>query len=218
MKAKSNLLVSLFAFSAVILFSSCEKETSAPDPSYTGPVEQFVAGYLKADPSISISQTSTVDMPFEYGFVFRTFKRGYISALGVRMPVVGAKYTVSLWDYSSKQLLRQYQVVNSSTTGFSYIDLEAINATVDITDTLKQYVASVFIKAEGQAQPWPYYYMLKPSGTGSAANFIPFVQGSLICVGTQFTRTPVPAYPDQQNLHLDIMNGLCDINFRATEK
>jgi len=218
MKIISFAAQALLIIITTALFTSCEKQTVIPYPHYTGPVEQFVAGYLNADPSISINQSNTVDMPFEFGFVFRSSKKGYISGLGVRMPLVGGKYTVSLWDQSNKQLLRQYQVVNSSTTGFSYVDMEAIGQTVDITDTMKKYVASVFIKAEGQAQPWPSFYLLKPGGTGSALNFIPFSKGSINCLGTQFTRTPAPAFPDQESLHYDIMNGLCDVSFRATEK
>jgi len=207
----------IFAASVLLFFcTACKKQTSIAKP-YVGPLEQFVAGYMAANPSITIGTSNSIDLPQEEGIVFQSAKKGYISALGVRMPVAGGVYTVSLWDYDTKQLLKQYQVTNTVNTGFNYIDMEAKGEIVEIPAN-KKYVASVFVKASGQSQPWPYYNIIKPDGTGSAATFIPFTQGSLTCLGTQTGRNSVPSFPDQQVLHFDIMDGLCDVNFKATEK
>ncbi|MBI3719218.1 MAG: DUF4082 domain-containing protein [Sphingobacteriales bacterium] len=211
MKTKFLLLPLLFALS----FTSCKKDKVKALPYY-GPLERLVADYIAANPSVTINTTTTIDLPLEYGIVFQSSKKGIITGLGVRMPLAGEKYTVSLWDYDTKQLLKQYEVNNIITSGFNYIDMEVRSETIAIAAN-KKYVASVFVKAAGQPQPWPYYYMLKP-GAGSALNYIPFTRGSLTCVGTQFTRNATPSFPDQQVLHADIMNGLCDISFKATEK
>ena len=199
-----------------IFFCSCKKNSVIAKP-YVGQLEQFVAAYIAANPSITFNTTTTTDIPLEYGTVFQSSKKGIITALGVRMPLAGGVYTVSLWDYDTKQLIKQYQVTNTISTGFNYIDMEAKSETVSIPAN-KKYVVSVFVKAAGQAQPWPYYYILKPGAAGSAESFIPFTQGSLTCTGTQFYRNATPSFPDQPVLHADIMNGLPDVNFKATEK
>lgn len=210
---KKTFFLSMLLFNLMTV--SCKKD-KVKAPPYYGPLEQLVAGYITTNPSVTILSDSARDLPVENGIVFQSSKKGIITGLGVRMPMAGKIYTVSLWDYDTKQLLKQYDVTNVITSGFNYIDMEVKSETIAITAN-KKYVASVFVKASGQPQPWPYYYMVK-SGIGSALNYIPFTQGSLTCVGTQFTRNATPSFPDQQVLHADIMNGLCDISFKATEK
>lgn len=206
----------IFVFFTGIMMVSCNKE-KVKAKAYEGPPEQFIAGYIQANASIFINTSSTSDLPLEYGIIFQSAKKGIITAMGIRMPVAGAKYTISLWEHETKQLLKQYKLVNAVSNGFNYMDMEAISETVGIAAN-KKYVISVFVQAEGQTQPWPYYFMIKPSGAGAAENFIPFTQGSLTCAGTLYTRYNTPSFPDQPVLHNDIINGLCDIIFRATEK
>jgi hypothetical protein len=145
---------------------------------YYGPQEELVQTFIRNNSMITVNQDSASDMPREEGFVFTSSKNGLITALGANMPYVGGTYTVSLWDYDTKQMLKQYPVtIPTMGFGFTYVDMEAKSETVPIVAN-KKYVVSVFIKTIG-LEKWPYYYLLMKGGNNSAVNFLPFTQGSL---------------------------------------
>ena len=213
MKKTIQLFTGLFFISLLLLLfaTSCKKNIN--QLSLTGPVEKLVSGYIKANPSVIIKVDTIKEIPYELGFVFQSSRKGFISGLGIRMPVAGSIYTVSLWDYDTRQLLRQYQLLDSFTNRFTFIDMEVLNETVAIPAG-KKYVASIFTKATGQSE-WSYYYMLQPGKAGAAISFIPFTQGSLTCVAIQSALSFTPVFPDQTSLHTDILNGFCDVAFRS---
>lgn len=184
---------------------------------YYGPLEELVQTFIRNNSQVTVNTDTAYGMPREEGFVFQSAKNGLITALGVNLPYVGGTYTVSLWDYDTKQLLRQYPVtVMNKGFGFAYVDMEAKSEAVAIVAN-KKYVVSVFIKASGPDK-WPYYYLLQSGGNNTAIPFLPFTQGSLTLLNGQSMITSTPAFPENKVYHMDILNGLCDVGFKATEK
>ncbi|HEY6064480.1 MAG TPA: DUF4082 domain-containing protein, partial [Chitinophagaceae bacterium] len=197
--------------------SSSPANQTVKQKPYYGPLEQLVETFIRNNPDVRVKTDTASDMPREEGFVFQSSKNGLITSLGVNLPYVGGTYTVSLWDYDTRQLLKQYPVtVTTMGFGFAYVDMEAISETVPIVAN-KKYIVSVFIKTNGLAR-WPFYYLLKSDSNNTAVPFLPFTQGSLTLLNGQTLLTSSPAFPANQVYHMDILNGLCDIGFKATEK
>jgi len=196
--------------------SSQANQTVKQKPYY-GPQEELVQTFIRNNSMVTVNEDTASEMPREEGFVFQSSKNGLITALGVNMPYVSGTYTVSLWDYDTRQLLKQYPIsIAIKGFGFAYVDLEAISETIPIVAD-KKYVVSVFIKTIG-LEKWPYYYLLMKGGNNSAVNFLPFTQGSLTLLNGQTLLTSSPAFPENMVYHMDILNGLCDVGFKATEK
>jgi Domain of unknown function (DUF4082) len=196
--------------------SSAARQTVKQMPYY-GPVENLVQTFIRNNSIVTVNTDTAIGMPREEGFVFQSSKNGLITALGINIPYVSGTYTVSLWDYDTKQLLKQYPAtITTMGFGFTYIDLEAKSECVPIIAN-KKYVVSVFIKTEGLSK-WPYYYLLKSGGNKTALPFLPFTIGSLTLLNGQTLLTDAPAFPENPVYHMDILNGLCDVGFKATEK
>jgi hypothetical protein len=197
--------------------SSLPANQTVKQKPYYGPSEQLVETFIRNNPDVRVKTDTASEMPREEGFVFQSSKNGLITSLGVNLPYAGGTYTVSLWDYDSRQLLKQYPVTVTTTGfGFAYVDMEAISESVPIIAN-KKYVVSVFIKTDGSSK-WPYYYLLRSGVNNTAVPFLPFTQGSLTLLNGQTILTSSPAFPVNQVYHMDILNGLCDIGFKATEK
>lgn len=186
---------------------------------YYGSEETLLGKFWGNNPRLSFNVENATDIPSELGYVFTAAKNGIITQLGVRMPretLAGPviSYIASLWDYDTKQLIKQAQVdVTDIRLTFKTLD-EDVHIAAN-----KKYVISVFIKPVNSTQTkWPYYTMIKPGGYNSAVNFIPFTTGNLTFVNTQFTSSTSPAFPGTMGYHMDIASGLCDLVFKATEK
>lgn len=184
---------------------------------YYGPVESLVETFIRTGPSVLVKTDTASEMPREEGFVFTSSRKGLITGLGVNLPYAGGVYTVSLWEYDTKKLLKQLPVtIAVAGYGFAFADLEAKSESVPV-EANKKYVVSVFIK-ENSLHRWPYYYLLKSGGNGNAVPFLPFTIGSLTLLNGQVLSSAEPAFPENTVYHMDILSGLCDIRFRATEK
>lgn len=182
---------------------------------YYGPEINPLKIFIHDDPAVVVKTDTAQDMPYEYGYVFQASKNGLIVRLGVQMPNEGAVYTVSLWDYQSQQLIKQYTVTVHG-SGFSYADLQAGGNAVPVVAG-KKYVVSVF-SGQSDISRWPYCYILKRGNSNTAASFLPLTIGTVTILNGQFTITPKPAFPSTTVYHTDILNGLCDIGFKPTEK
>jgi len=195
-----------------------DKQTVKQKPYY-GPEETLLGKFWDNNPRLSFNVENATDIPSELGYVFKSAKNGIITQLGVRMPretEAGpvTSYITSLWDYDTKQLIKRCQVDVTDIR----LTFKALDEDVHIVAN-KKYVISVFIKPVNSTQTkWPYYTMIKPGGYNSAVNFIPFTQGNLTFVNTQFTSSTIPAFPGTMGYHMDIASGLCDLVFKATEK
>ncbi|MGC4103681.1 hypothetical protein [Ferruginibacter sp.] len=221
---KSILLVLLFAVQIKIHAQykqykpPAAKETVIQKPYY-GAEETLIGAFWKSKPNLSFNMETATEMPYEFGYVFTTAKKGAITHFAVRMPRTIAAgpvltYTVSLWDYDTRQLIKQSQVDVTDVR----LTTKALDEEIHITAG-KKYVLSVFIKPVNSTEnKWLYYNMISPGNNNSAAPFIPFTQGNLTLLNTQFTQSATPAFPATVSYHKDIMSGICDVVFKAMEQ
>jgi len=168
----------------------------------------FTQGYTK--PAFNLVASSN-DYPSEYGLLFMASKKGNLYALGLNVPDTG-KYVLTLWDADTKSILLRDSVHYTLNHGFLYIDFGAQNKEVEIIPN-KKYMASVFMPRSPAGAP-PRYYSLFQAGI---EQWIPFTQKHISVLSSFFTKSDVPAYPDVQVYHQDVLVGLPDIGFYTTE-
>lgn len=199
---------------ALVLFS-CKKGTDVELPAI--PIRQnenpvaslaFTQGHTGSAFNLV---TSSADYPSEYGLLFTASKKGILYALGLNVPDTG-KYILSLWDVNTKALLLRDSVSYTLGYGFLYIDFGPQGKEVELVPG-KKYMASVFMPRSPAGAPLRYYTLLQ-SGVDK---WVPFTQKHITVSGTFFTKTDAPTYPDVQVLHQDVLNGLVDIGYYATE-
>jgi len=211
-----KIIFGLFIFS--LFLASCSKETNHP-----GPVvpprdnETPLATTIQADPS---SFTLAVHDPQakELGYLFIPAKNGVIYSFGIRMPQTAQDFRVTLWDTLTKQIIKQKTITNTSTTGFSYVDLGSSNEEIDVTAN-KAYIISVntapLLAATGNRQ----WYLLSKSG---GADFLPITKGHIKILSGRYSDAEPPGtiYPDKDNFSvfgLHLLFGLVDIGYYATQ-
>lgn len=199
--------------------SAAPAQTVVAKPWY-GPEETLLGAYLNNNDSISFHNEQVAGTPYEWGYVFTASKKGQITKVGVRMPRFvpagppATVYTVSLWDYESRQLIKQ-TTVEIEDIRFNYKELDSPVPVV----ANKKYVISVFVRPAGNnAGPWPYYTIIKPGLNNTAAPFLPITSGPLTLLTALSGSGNSPDFPATISYHTDILSGLCDFVFVPMEK
>lgn len=205
---------SLFFAALLLLIAGCKKDTEIKSPfpprSNENPVAMlaFSNGTLK--PGFNLT-ASSADYPSEYGIQFTVSKKGNLYALGLDVPDTG-KYILTLWDVNTKKVLLRDSTHYTQTAGVLYIDFGPSGRELELKANTP-YMASVFMPHSPSGAPLRYYTLLQ----SGVQNWVPFTQKHITVQGTFFTKTDAPAYPDVQVLHSDVLNGLVDIGYYATE-
>jgi len=188
----SKTLVSALAFLILILGACKDNGDDAPEIK---PSENPMATILQDATWTQKTSTAT----WELGFIFSTSADGKITQLGCKMPEPGT-YTVSLWDQSTKTLLRQKTVEQSSPDKFVSADIDELLLTKD-----KKYAVSVNTFIGGSAKK--YYYV-----TNSNSNIFPIVRGSILIQSSAYKSSATPKYPDDGGA-LGSLYGYPDFTF-----
>jgi|GEM_PF-1850142 len=168
----------------------------------------FTQGHTK--PAFNLVASSN-DYPSEYGLLFTASKKGNLYALGLNVPDTG-KYILTLWDADTKAILLRDSVHYTLNYGFLYIDFGTQNKEVEIIPN-KKYMASVFMPRSPAGAPLSYHSLFQPG----IEQWVPFTQKHITVLGSYFTKSDVPTYPDVQVYHQDVLVGLADIGYYATE-
>ena len=213
-----NHLIFSFAFFTIFL-SGCAKSTDIVEPNVPPrnnetPLFQFAYkqdGTGDVKPGFSLV-SATPDYPTEYGVEFTVSRKGILYAVGFRMPQAG-KYFVSLWDAVTKNLILRDSVDYTDPSKFFYKDFSAQNKEVSVAES-KKYMASVHVPRSSTGAPQPYYTLFQPG----VSNWVPFTRGNITITANYFKKEDFPAFPDTQIFHRDVLNGLVDIGYYATEK
>jgi len=199
----------------VLTLLSCKKGTdyaTLPFPSRSNENPVASLAFTQGQPSSAFNlAASSTDYPTEYGLEFTVSKKGNLYALGLNVPDTG-KYILSLWDVDKQSLLLRDSVHYVLSNGFLYIDFGPGDKEVELVPA-KKYMASVFMSRSPAGAPPRYYTLFQPG----IEKWVPFTQKHVTVLGCFFTKTDAPAYPDVQVLHQDVLNGLVDIGYYATE-
>ena len=205
-------------FVVVGLLTACSKSTDLVKPAIPArsdetPLFQFAFmqnGTAEIKPNFNLVSTTT-DYPTEYGIEFIAAKKGVLYAVGFRMPQAG-KYYVSLWDVATKELLLRDSVDYDDPSKFLYKDFSVQNKEVAIEKN-KKYMASVFVPRSATGSPQSDYTLFQPG----IDNWVPLTSGNITISSSYYKKEDFPTYPDVPVYHRDVLSGLVDIGFYATQ-
>lgn len=165
------------------------------------PVVTPVTTFLDTETGNAINTRTTG--PWELGTVFSASVNGKITKIGTKMPEPGV-YRVIIWDFDSKQALRQKSVTQTAADKLEMTDVEWL-----VLIPNKKYVISINSQADGVSRK---YSVVTKAGS---AEFLPFSRGSVLVYNTCARSTATPAFPDgTQNIKNELY-GFVDFSFVA---
>jgi hypothetical protein len=187
----------IFTFaSAFLLFLSCKKEDGA------SPMVNPITAYVKAE---GWTKTPYNAVAYDLGYSFSTLKDGKITKLGVNMPEPGS-YTVSLYDFDTKALLRQVKVSQTGTEAAAYADIESLAIIKD-----KKYVVSLNTVADGVTKK---YYGFEPKVKPTSTIF-PITSNTVVIQNIYYNSGNIPKMPVTIYNSLNSLFGIPDFTFQA---
>ncbi|TAE29632.1 MAG: DUF4082 domain-containing protein [Cytophagales bacterium] len=165
------------------------------------PTENPVTNFLDSETGNTISTRTTG--PWELGMVFSSSVNGKITKIGSRMPEPGT-YRIIIWDFDSKQALRQKSISQTAADKLEMTDVEWLTLTPN-----KKYVIS--INSQGDGINKKYAVVNKTGGV----EFLPFARGSILVYNTCSRNTATPAFPDGTQNVKNELYGFVDFMFEA---
>ncbi len=100
------------------------------------------------------------------------------------MPEPGT-YRIIVWDFDTKQLLRQKTVEQTTPDKLTLEGVESLSLAAN-----KKYVISINSQSAGVNKKYTYAYK-----TGGA-DFMPFTKGSILVYNACYRNTATPLFPD----------------------
>ncbi len=172
-----NILIAAMFFGAVSLNSCKDKEEPKP-------AESAITTFLTDENGISVGTRSSG--PWELGVVFSASAPGKITELGSKMPEPGT-YRVIVWDFDSKEILRQKTIEQTAPDHLTFGNIEALALTAN-----KKYVISINSQSAGANKKYSYAYK-----TGSGNDFMPYTKGSILVHNACYKLIATASFPDQ---------------------
>ena len=139
------------------------------------PTENAITSYLSGESTITSGNRTSG--PWELGVVFSASVAGRITQVGSQMPDPGS-YRIVIWDFDTKQLLRQKTVEQSSP------------AALTLTPN-KKYVISINSQSAGVNKK--YAFAAKTGG----AEFMPFTKGNILVYNSCYSGVATATFPAQ---------------------
>jgi hypothetical protein len=160
-----------------ISLNSCQKKEEDAKPA-----ENTLTSFMSAENAITSGVRTSG--PWELGVVFSSSVAGKLTQLGSKMPEPGT-YRVIIWDFDTKQVLRQKTIEQTAPDLLTLSDVESLALTSN-----KKYVISVNTQSSGANKK---YAFASKSGT---AEFMPFTKGSILVYNACYRNTATPLFPD----------------------
>lgn len=145
------------------------------------------------------TQTTASAVSWELGYVFSTSSTGKITKLSCKMPEPGS-YTVSLWDQTTKTLLRQKTLEQSTPEKFVESGIDEFLVEKD-----KKYVISINTVVGGSAKK---FFTISNANT----NIFPIARGSILVQSSVYKAIATPKFPDG-GAETGRMYGFADFTF-----
>lgn len=187
-----NLLIPVFLL--VLLTNACKKdETTKPAAK---PSESPMAKILENKTWTEVVRPA---VSWELGYSFSTTSKGKITQVGCRMPEPGI-YTVSIWNETTKALLRQKAVEQTSPDKFTLASIDELTAEKDT-----KYIITLNTVSGVKART---YYRI----TNTNATIFPITIGSIVIQKSLYGSSTTPTYPSSAP-ELGQMYGYPDFTF-----
>lgn len=181
-----------------ITASSCNKKETGTSTKTENPAKATIADALVVDTALIQNYGS-----FEFGQKIFFSKNGNITQLGCKMASKGT-FRVSLWDFTTQNLIVAVPVTVIDTTVFTYNTISSIAVTANT-----RYLISINNTDGGINKP--YYNYIKKSNISSSSIY-PFSSGSVTYEGQYAKASQVSVFP----VGLDgvfLFGGLPDLQF-----
>lgn len=195
---KTIYLAILILTIGIVTTTSCTKE-AGPKTKTETPAKTTIENKSSVDTVRIMNNTS-----FEFGQKFYSSKNGNITKLGCKMASKG-NFRVSLWDYTTKNLIVATTINVTDTLNFIY---NAIAPTAITANT--RYVISLN-NTDGVNKPYYLYY--KKPGIGAVT--FPFTTGSITYEAGVYSSSATSTFPLIQLA--DAFWGVPDFQFEYEE-
>ncbi len=156
--------------------SGCKKADDAK------PAENTLTNFMSTEATV-VSGVRTSG-PWELGVVFSSSVAGKITQVGSKMPEPG-NYRIIIWDFDTKQVLRQKSVEQTAPDKLTMDDMESLALTPN-----KKYVISINSQSAGTNKKYGYAYK---TGGGE---FMPFTKGSILVYNACYENIATAGFPD----------------------
>lgn len=170
------ICMGLICLLGILGLTACKKSDA------TKPAENPITSFMTSETAIQASTRASG--PWELGLVFSVSTAGKLTQLGAKMPEPGT-YRVIVWDFDSKQLLRQKTVEQTSPDKLTLDGIDALALTAN-----KKYIVSVNSQSAGTNKKY---------GVASKANsseFMPFTKGSVLVYNSCYSSVATATYPN----------------------
>lgn len=171
---KTQLIVLLFV--SLLALTDCKDKEEKVKPS-----EKPLTTFLTEENGFEMKERGSG--PWELGVVFSASVPGKITQLGSKMPEPGS-YRVLIWEYDTKNLLRQKTVEQTSPNKLTLENVDEL-----ILEPNKKYVISINSQIGGVNKK--YFY----AATASSSNFMPFTVGSILVHEACYTSVATVEFP-----------------------
>lgn len=175
-----KLVIPLALCLALVSLNACSSDDDnvATEDTYTP--ETFFETFITNDAFGSEDSYTSTNYIYEFGLTFTPIVKGKITHLNVKIPVANSALRITIWDVTTKTVLRT-ETVNIATgataTEFDIADLEL---TKDTPYCISMNTGSY------------YYYSLDKAVTS-----FPLTIGNIQIDGIIYRRTTAQIYPDQ---------------------
>jgi hypothetical protein len=179
-----------------LLLNACKKD----DTVAVKPSENPVASLLTdADWKI----TTRNNGKYEVGYVFSATTNGKVTQVAAQMGEPGI-YTVSIWDATSKALLRQKSIEQSSPSKFTLATVDELAIEKD-----KKYLVSINNTINNVAK----LYSILAKSTGGSTTIFPISRGSIIIQKSVYSSSATSVFPTTDYSETNAFFGFADITF-----
>jgi len=173
---KSLIFSGIMLLLCVAILMGCQKGDDAK------PAENTLTNFMSAENTIVPGVRTSG--PWELGVVFSSSVAGKLTQVGSKMPEPGT-YRVIVWDFDSKQVLRQKSIEQTAPDKLTLDALESLALTAN-----KKYVISINSQSGGTNKKYGYAYK-----TGGS-EFMPFTKGSILVYNACYRGTATALFPD----------------------
>ncbi|WP_345027107.1 hypothetical protein [Ravibacter arvi] len=173
--------------------------TSCKEKDKASPSENAISTFLTAENGITLAPRTSG--PWELGVVFSVSKAGKITQLGSKMPDPGI-YRVIIWDFETKQLLRQKSIEQTAPDQLVLDGVESLELAVN-----KRYVVSINSQSAGTNKR--YLFARNATSTG----FMPFTQGSVLVHSACYIGASTATFPGTVTNVQNELYGLPEFTF-----
>ena len=179
----------------VVLINACKKDETTI-PAAAKPSESPMAKILENKTWTEVVRPA---VSWELGYSFSASLKGKITQLGCRMPEPGI-YTVSVWNETTKALLRQKAVEQTSPDKFTLVKIDELTVEKDT-----KYIVTLNTVVGAKARS---YYRI----TNTNATIFPITIGSIIIQKALYGSFTTPTFPNSTP-ELGQMYGYPDFTF-----